>query len=196
MTSPDTLSAARSRVGVGAGSWAGAQAEAAGEPGLDQRECLSSAIAPGLYRPPSYSLDALRADLNRFTFLLGGNDSEILLGEDPPNARNRPRLRSVLLANKITGPAAKCGQNSRKTAVETHERSHAQPVRNSSAGQPQRAELDCRRSASSVSHDEDRGAESIDLKLFEPITMSRLSRYATANANQACCNPPGSPSMI
>jgi hypothetical protein len=43
-------------------------------------ECLSSAIAPGLYRPPSYSLDALRADLNRFTFLLG---------EDPPNARNR-----------------------------------------------------------------------------------------------------------
>jgi hypothetical protein len=119
MTSPDTLSAARSRVGVGAGSWAGAQAEAAGEPGLDQRECLSSAIVPGLYRPPSYSLDALRADLNRFTFLLGGNDGEILLGEDPPNARNRPRLRSVLLANKITGPAAKCGQNSRKTAVET-----------------------------------------------------------------------------
>src|SRR5580704_13717930 len=99
MTSPDTLSAARSRVGVGAGSWAGAQAEAAGEPGLDQRECLSSAIVPGLYRPPSYSLDALRADLNRFTFLLGGNDGEILLGEDPPNARNRPRLRSVL-ANK------------------------------------------------------------------------------------------------
>ena len=62
--------------------------------------CLSSAIAPGLYRPPSYSLDALRADLNRFTFLLGGNDREFLLGEDPPNARNRtPRLRS-LLANK------------------------------------------------------------------------------------------------
>jgi hypothetical protein len=90
MTSPDTLSAARSRVGVGAGSWAGAQAEAAGEPGLDQRECLSSAIVPGLYRPPSYSLDALRADLNRFTFLLGGNDGEILLGEDPPNAATAP----------------------------------------------------------------------------------------------------------
>ena len=135
MTSPDTLSAARSRVGVGAGSWAGAQAEAAGEPGLDQRECLSSAIAPGLYRPPSYSLDALRADLNRFTFLLlGGNDGEFLLGEDPPNARNRPRLRSVLLANKITGPAAKCGQNSRKTAVETHERSHARTGQRHSRG--------------------------------------------------------------
>jgi hypothetical protein len=37
--------------------------------------------------------------------------------------------------------------------------STAQPVRNSSAGQPQRAELDRLRSASSVSHDEDRGAD-------------------------------------
>jgi hypothetical protein len=27
--------------------------------------------------------DALRADLDRFTFLLGGNDGEFLLGEDP-----------------------------------------------------------------------------------------------------------------
>ena len=80
--------------------WAGAQAEAAGEPGLDQRECLSSAIVPGLYRPPSYSLDALRADLNRFTFpLLGGNDGEFLLGEDPPNAATAPRPRP-LLANE------------------------------------------------------------------------------------------------
>jgi len=34
--------------------------------------------------------------------------------------------------------------------------STAQPVRNSSAGQPQHAELDCLRSASRVSHDEDR----------------------------------------
>jgi hypothetical protein len=39
-------------------------------------------------------------------------------------------------------------------------RSTAQPVRNSSAGQPQRTELDCLRPASSVSHDEDRGTES------------------------------------
>jgi hypothetical protein len=72
----------------------GPQAEAAGEPGLDQRECLSSAIAPGLYRPPSDSLDALRADLNRFTFLLGGNDGKILLREDLPNTRNRPLHRA------------------------------------------------------------------------------------------------------
>jgi hypothetical protein len=40
---------------------------------------------------PAYGLDALRADLDRFTFLLGGNDGEFLLGEDPPNARNRPQ---------------------------------------------------------------------------------------------------------
>jgi len=33
---------------------------------------------------PAYGLDALRADLDRFSFLLGGNDGEFLLGEDPP----------------------------------------------------------------------------------------------------------------
>jgi len=33
---------------------------------------------------PAYGLDTLRADLDRFTFLLGGNDGEFLLGEDPP----------------------------------------------------------------------------------------------------------------
>jgi hypothetical protein len=33
---------------------------------------------------PAYRLDILRADLDRFTFLLGGNDGEFLLGEDPP----------------------------------------------------------------------------------------------------------------
>jgi hypothetical protein len=32
---------------------------------------------------PGYGPDALRADLNRFTFLLGGNDGEYLLGDDP-----------------------------------------------------------------------------------------------------------------
>jgi hypothetical protein len=32
---------------------------------------------------PAYGLDALRADLDRFAFLLGGNDGEFLLGEDP-----------------------------------------------------------------------------------------------------------------
>jgi hypothetical protein len=32
---------------------------------------------------PAYGLDALHADLDRFTFLLGGNDGEYLLGEDP-----------------------------------------------------------------------------------------------------------------
>jgi hypothetical protein len=32
----------------------------------------------------AYGLDALRADLDRFTFLLGGNDGEFLTGQDPP----------------------------------------------------------------------------------------------------------------
>jgi hypothetical protein len=32
---------------------------------------------------PAYGPDALRSDLDRFTFLLGGNDGEFLLGEDP-----------------------------------------------------------------------------------------------------------------
>jgi len=32
---------------------------------------------------PAYGLDALRADLDRFTFLLGGSDGEYLFGEDP-----------------------------------------------------------------------------------------------------------------
>ena len=33
---------------------------------------------------PAYGPDALRADLDRFTFLLGGNDGESLFGTDPP----------------------------------------------------------------------------------------------------------------
>ena len=33
---------------------------------------------------PAYGLHALRTDLDRFTFLLGGNDGEFLFGEDPP----------------------------------------------------------------------------------------------------------------
>ena len=44
---------------------------------------------------PAYGLDALRADLEHFTFLLGGNDGEFLLGEDPalpPTARPRSKL--------------------------------------------------------------------------------------------------------
>ncbi len=32
---------------------------------------------------PACGLDALRADLDRFTFLLGGNDGEFLTGQDP-----------------------------------------------------------------------------------------------------------------
>lgn len=34
---------------------------------------------------PAYGLNELRADLNRFTFLLGGNDGEFLFGEDRPD---------------------------------------------------------------------------------------------------------------
>ena len=33
---------------------------------------------------PAYGPDALRADLNRFTFLLGGSDGENLFGPDQP----------------------------------------------------------------------------------------------------------------
>ena len=32
---------------------------------------------------PAYGPDALHADLDRFTFLLGGDDGEFLLAEDP-----------------------------------------------------------------------------------------------------------------
>jgi hypothetical protein len=48
---------------------------------------------------PAYGPDALRADLDRFTFLLGGNDGEFLLGEDPdlPQHLDRPRSK---LTNK------------------------------------------------------------------------------------------------
>lgn len=50
------------------------------------------AADPGILAPsllafighPAYGLDTLHADLDRFTFLLGGNDGEFLLGEDPP----------------------------------------------------------------------------------------------------------------
>jgi hypothetical protein len=45
-----------------------------------------AALAPSLLAyigHPAYGLDALRADLDRFAFLLGGNDGEFLLGEDP-----------------------------------------------------------------------------------------------------------------
>ncbi len=37
----------------------------------------------GFIGHPAYGPDALRADLDRFTFLLGGDDGEFLLGEDP-----------------------------------------------------------------------------------------------------------------
>ena len=33
---------------------------------------------------PAYGLEALHADLDRFTFLLGGNYGEFLTGQDPP----------------------------------------------------------------------------------------------------------------
>lgn len=42
---------------------------------------------------PAYGPDALRADLDRFAFLLGGNDGEFLLGEDPDLPRVLCRRR-------------------------------------------------------------------------------------------------------
>jgi len=43
---------------------------------------------------PAYGPDALRADLDRLAFLLGGNDGEFLLGEDPglPGTRGQSHL--------------------------------------------------------------------------------------------------------
>ena len=35
---------------------------------------------------PAYNLGELRQDLNRFTFLLGGDDGESLFGPDAPEA--------------------------------------------------------------------------------------------------------------
>ena len=35
---------------------------------------------------PAYNLGELRQDLNRFTFLLGGDDGESLFGPDAPKA--------------------------------------------------------------------------------------------------------------
>ena len=54
---------------------------------------------------PAYGLDALRADLDRFTFLLGGNDGEFLLGEDPALP---PPARPTLLVNSV-GNLSPCG---------------------------------------------------------------------------------------
>jgi hypothetical protein len=47
----------------------------------------AAALAPSLLAyigHPAYGLDALRADLERFTFLLGGSDGEELFGEPTP----------------------------------------------------------------------------------------------------------------
>ena len=59
----------------------------------------------GFIGHPAYGPDALRADLHRFAFLLGGNDGEFLLREEP----DLPGL-----------PAA--------TAVRTHEQSQMAAV--------------------------------------------------------------------
>jgi len=45
---------------------------------------------------PAYGPDALHADLDRFTFLLGGNDGEFLFGDDPDLPATPPRPRSEL----------------------------------------------------------------------------------------------------
>jgi hypothetical protein len=65
----------------------------------------------GFIGHPAYGPDALRADLDRFAFLLGGNDGEFLLGEDPALSRHPPD-RGQNSRTEITRPAAKCGQNS------------------------------------------------------------------------------------
>jgi hypothetical protein len=51
-------------------------------------------VAPSCISHPAYGLDALRTDLDRLTFLLGGNDGESLLGENPAWPRNGDREKS------------------------------------------------------------------------------------------------------
>ncbi len=43
-----------------------------------------AASLPGYIGHPAYGPDALRADLDRFAFLLGGSDGEHLTGRPPP----------------------------------------------------------------------------------------------------------------
>jgi len=62
------------------------------------------------------NLGALRADLDRFAFLLGGNDGEFLSATTRPDPA-RPRSS---LTSKPGGCAAHRGQNPRATAVNTH----------------------------------------------------------------------------
>jgi hypothetical protein len=47
------------------------------------RERLTASLLAHIGHP-AYGPDALRADLDRFAFLLGGNDGEFLTGEEPP----------------------------------------------------------------------------------------------------------------
>jgi hypothetical protein len=49
---------------------------------------------------PAYGPDALRADLDRLAFLLGGNDGEFLLGDDP----DLPRCPLVIRREALCGP--------------------------------------------------------------------------------------------
>src|SRR5580700_5386544 len=66
--------------------------------------------------------------------------------------------------------------------------STAQPVRNSSAGQPQRAELDCLRSASSISYDEDRGGESA-IRLASAFRSVPATTYQSGTSGTPRASP-------
>ena len=48
-----------------------------------QKPALDASLAAYI-GPPAYNLDALRADLPRFAFLLGETDGEELFGEQTP----------------------------------------------------------------------------------------------------------------
>jgi hypothetical protein len=89
------------------------------------RTCIDTAdperlVAPllGFVGHPAYGPDALRADLDRFAFLLGGNDGEFLLREDPdlpvPGgimvAWRLPPLISLSSCAQPPQPTSACGR--------------------------------------------------------------------------------------
>jgi hypothetical protein len=64
---------------------------------------------------PAYGPDALHADMDRFTFLLGGNDGEFLLGDDPDLPRHPAETAVKTREQKSPAqpPTAVRSQNSR-----------------------------------------------------------------------------------
>jgi hypothetical protein len=74
---------------------------------------------------PAYGPDALHADLDRFAFLLGGNDGEFLLGEDPDltplSGDSYVRSLSMKSARSLVLSVEPAGQEHRASSAMTDE---------------------------------------------------------------------------